>query len=194
MSKLAAALFTLTQKNVLGLLYGRPERSYYTKEILRLTGMGVATIKRELDRMVEAGILTLSRIGNQKHYQANPECPIYADLISIVKKTIGIADVLTEALEPLVENILVAFVYGSIAKSNERADSDIDLMIVGSNLTYAGLMEVLIPAGDQLNRTINPTVYSLKEINSKLAQENHFLTRVMEQEKITLIGSTDDIG
>ena len=92
MRKLADALFTKTQKNVLQLLYGRSDRSFYTKEILRLTGMGVHTIKRELDRMVEAGILTLNSVGNQKHYQANPACPLYEELISIVKKTVGVVD------------------------------------------------------------------------------------------------------
>ena len=116
MSKLADALFTKTQQNVLQLLYGRPDRSFYTKEILRLTGMGVHTIKRELDRMVDAGILTLTQIGNQKHYQANPACPLYEELVSIIKKTVGLADVLREALEPLLKNIHVAFVYGSVAK------------------------------------------------------------------------------
>jgi Fe2+ or Zn2+ uptake regulation protein len=88
MSKLADALFTTTQQNVLGLLYAQPEKSFYTKEILRLTGMGVATIKRELDRMVAAGILSLTKIGNQHHYQAEPNCPIYAELHGIVVKNI----------------------------------------------------------------------------------------------------------
>ncbi len=89
MSQLSDALFTETQKKVLGLLYGQPERSFYTKEILRLTGMGVATIKRELDRMLAAGILTMTKVGNQHHYQANPACPIYGELVGIVRKTIG---------------------------------------------------------------------------------------------------------
>ena len=82
------ALFTETQQQVLGLLYGRPERSFYTNEILRLTGMGVATIRHELERMLAAGILTMRRIGNQHHYQANHNCPIFAELAAIVKKTI----------------------------------------------------------------------------------------------------------
>ncbi|MCX4187457.1 hypothetical protein [Methylophaga sp. OBS4] len=90
MSQLSAALFTETQQRVLSLLYGQPQKSFYTKEILRLTGMGVGTIKRELDRMHKAGILTLQKVGNQHHYQANPQCPIYHELIGIVKKTIGL--------------------------------------------------------------------------------------------------------
>jgi uncharacterized protein len=98
MSQLSDALFTETQQKVLGLLYGQPNRSFYLKEILRLTGMGVATIKRELDRMLAAGILVMNKIGNQHHYQANPECPIYAELINIIKKTVGLTEPIREAL------------------------------------------------------------------------------------------------
>ena len=101
MSQLGDALFTTTQQKVLGLLYAQPDKSFYTKEILRLTGMGVATIKRELDRMLAAGILRMTKIGNQHHYQANPECPIYGELIGIVKKTFGITGVLGLALSSL---------------------------------------------------------------------------------------------
>jgi predicted nucleotidyltransferase len=194
LSKLADALFTKTQKNVLQLLYGRPDRSFYTKEILRLTGMGVHTIKRELDRMVEAGILTLKSVGNQKHYQANPVCPLYEELISIVKKTVGVVDVLRDALEPLKKNILVAFIYGSVAKGQERAASDIDLMLIANELSYTELMELLIPAQEIMKRVINPIIYSREEFQNKVQQENHFLERVLEQDKLLIIGNMDDIG
>ena len=130
MSQLGNALFTTTQQNVLMLLYAHPDRSFYTKEILRLTGMGVATIKRELDRMVAAGILTMTKLGNQHHYQADPACPIYNDLLSIVRKTFGIADVLRDALEPISSSICFSFVYDSIAKSTDNAKSDVDLMLI----------------------------------------------------------------
>ena len=101
MSQLSDALFTTTQQNVLGLLYSQPDRSFYIKEILRLTGMGVATIKRELDRMLAAGILRMTKIGNQHHYQANSECPIFLELSGIIKKTIGIRGTISLALSSL---------------------------------------------------------------------------------------------
>jgi len=194
LSKLADALFTKTQKNVLQILYGRADRSFYTKEILRMTGMGVHTIKRELDRMVEAGILTLNSVGNQKHYQANPACPLYEELISIVKKTVGVVDVLREALEPLKKDIQVAFVYGSMAKGQEKAESDIDLMLIGNKLSYTELMGLLIPAQEVMKRPVNPTVYSREEFENKVQQGNHFLERVLEQDKLLIIGNVDDIG
>lgn len=193
MSTLAEALFTRTQRNVLQLLYGQPEKSFYTNEILRLTGMGVHTIKRELGRMVSAGILTTKNIGNQKHYQANSACPTYNELVSIVKKTVGVVGVLRDALAPQTGNITIAFVYGSIAKGSERSDSDIDLMVVGSHLAYADLMEALLPAETFLNRKINPALYTAGDFKRKMKQKNHFLTRVTQQEKLFVLGSEDDI-
>lgn len=194
MSRLGHALFTTTQRNVLGLLYANPDKSFYTKEILRKTGMGVATIKRELDRMVAAGILTLTRIGNQHHYQANPECPIFRELLSIVNKTFGIADIIRDALEPVQDFISYAFIYGSIAKGTEKTKSDIDLMLVGNKLNYGDVMDLLIGVDEKLGRCVNPTIYSVRDFRNKLEEKSSFLTRVMKQEKIPIIGGRDAIG
>lgn len=101
MSKLSDAMFTETRQKMLGLLYGRPERRFYTPEICRLTGLGAATIQHELKRMLDAGILTMTRIGNQHHFQANHSCPIFEELSAIVKKTMG-SDELIEDQELLV--------------------------------------------------------------------------------------------
>jgi len=193
MSKLGEALFTRTQRNVLGLLYADPEKSFYTKEILRLTGMGVATIKRELDRMLEAGILTLTKIGNQHHYQANPQCPIYDELLSIVSKTFGIADVIKFALTGVESQIDMAFVFGSIAKNSETANSDIDLLVVSESLAYADLMAVLVEAETSINRPVNPSIYTMEQIKTRLKENNAFVTRVMEQPKIWIKGIENDI-
>ena len=193
MSQLGDALFTTTQKQVLGLLYAHPDKTFYTKEILRRTGMGVATIKRELDRMLAAGILRMNKIGNQHHYQANPGCPLYEELLSIVKKTFGIVDVLQHALLPLDLEIDLTFVYGSVAKGEETAESDIDLFIVSESLGYADVMNELTKSEDELGRPVNPSIYTVTQIKDKLQQENAFLTRVMEQPKLWVKGSDDDI-
>ena len=168
MQTLGNTLFNTTQQRVLALLYGQPDRSFYTKEILRLTGMGVFTIKRELDRMTETGILTLQRIGNQHHYQANPACPIYGELRGIVLKTFGMADVIKAGLEVIDRQITLAFVFGSIAKASDSSASDIDLLLVGEKLSYGGIVELLQPAEQTLSRTINPTIYTELEFGSKL--------------------------
>ncbi len=193
MSQLGNALFTTTQQKVLGLLYAHPDKSFYTKEILRLTGMGVATIKRELDRMLAAGILSMNKIGNQHHYQANKSCPIYSDLLNIVRKTFGVTDVLQEALEPLDSQIDLAFVYGSMSKGMDTASSDIDLMIVTDTLAYADVISELTDAEVLLGRTINPTIYDKQQLKNKLQSENAFITRVMEQPKIMIKGTEDAI-
>jgi len=193
MSKLGDALFTVTQQNVLRLLYSHPDKSFYTKEILRLTGMGVATIKRELDRMLEAGILSLTKIGNQHHYQANPDCPIYSELLSIVSKTFGIADVIKEALAPLDSKLSIVFIYGSVAKKSETASSDIDLLVVSESLAYADLMMVLSDAEKNLGRPVNPSIYTADQIKVRLKENNAFISRIMEQPKIWIKGIENDI-
>jgi len=193
MSLLADALFTSTQQKVLGLLYSKVDKTFYTKEIIRTTGMGVATIKRELDRMLAAGILQMRKVGNQHHYQANPECPIYHELMGIVRKTFGLVDVLQHVLLPLDANIDFAFVFGSIAKGEEMAESDIDVFIASESLSFTEVMRVLINAGNELGRPVNPSIYSQHEIEKKLQDKNAFLRRIFEQPKLWLKGSDDDI-
>ncbi len=193
-SRLGDALFSTTQQKVLGLLYGHPDETFFVNQILRLTGMGVHTIKRELDRMTAVGILTMRKIGNQHHYQANPDCPIYSELLGIVRKTFGIADVIGAALEAHDEQIELAFVYGSIASAEERTDSDIDLMVVSPDLAYSELMETLADAEQVLGRKINPTIYNASEVASRLKRKDAFLVRVMERPKIWIKGADDDIG
>lgn len=193
-SRLGDALFSTTQQKVLRLLYGRPDESFYVNQILRITGMGVHTIKRELDRMKAVGILTMTKIGNQHHYRANSECVIFSELSGIVRKTFGIADIIKAALKQCDDRIDLAFIYGSIAKAEEVASSDIDLMVIGRELAYAELMEMLFDAEQSLGRTINPTIYDADELESKRKQKNAFIVRVMEQPKIWIKGVENDIS
>ena len=155
---------------------------------MRRAGVGRGAIARELEGLRQAGIVTETRRGNQVHYQANPECPIYDELRGIVIKTFGIADVLREALAAVLPKVSFAFIYGSIAKGTETADSDIDIMIVSNDLTYSDIMSRLAPAERQLHRINNPTIYSLKEFNAKRNTKS-FLKRVMDQPKLWLPAS-----
>lgn len=186
-------LFTKTQQKVLSLLYGRPGKSFYTNEIIRLADMGKGTVRRELEKMLEAGLLTVTRIGNQNHYQANSNCPIYSELLSIVQKTFGIADVIRLILVQVDRQIDAAFVYGSVARGTDTADSDIDLLVVTESLPYAELMSLLVNAEKSLGRPINPSIYDMEQFRGKLAGGNAFLTKVMEQPKIWIKGTEDDI-
>jgi predicted nucleotidyltransferase len=193
MSQLSDALFTETQQKVLGLLDGQPERSFYIKEILRLTGMGVATIKRELDRMLAAGILRMTRIGNQHHYQANPQCPIYGELLGIVKKTFGVAEVIRRALEPLAHQIDRAFVFGSVASGKETAASDIDLLIIGE-VGFAEVVGALHPVQETLGREVNPKIYRREEWNRMKHAKDAFVTEVMTKPRMDVIGGENGPG
>ena len=191
MSQLGDALFTTTQKRVLGLLYLQPEQSFYTKQILRLTGMGVATIKRELDRMLSAGILQMTKIGNQHHYQANPECPIYQELLGIVNKTFGIADVLRTVLVPLSAQIDWAFIFGSVASGKETSGSDIDLMVIG-DVSFSEVVAAIYPVQESLAREVNPKIYSREEWLQLNNSNEILINEVLEKPGINIIGDEDE--
>ena len=187
------ALFTKTQQKVLGLLYGKPDKSFYTNEIVRWADMGRGTIRRELDRFVSAGLLVVSRVGNQHHYQANKNNPVYSELVGIVRKTFGIVDVIRAALIPVDDQIDFVFIYGSVARGEETESSDIDLLVVTESLAYADLMTVIAGAEQSLGRPINPSIYTKEQIKNRLHDKKVFLTRVMEQSKLWVKGSDDDI-
>lgn len=190
---LGEVLFTKTQRRVLGLLYGNPERSYYANEIVRFAGAGTGAVQRELERLESVRLVTVSKIGNQKHYQANREAPIFDELRGIVLKTFGVADHLRSALAPLTKRIRAAFIYGSVAKGTDRADSDIDVMIVSDDLSYPEVIQALTKAEQEIQRPINPSVYATNEWRRKLAEDGGFVRRVIGQPRIFLIGSDDDL-
>ena len=193
-ASLADALFTTTQQRVLGLLFGMPDRSFFANEIIGQTGSGSGAVQRELARLEASGLATVRWIGNQKHYQANKESPIFSGLSDIVQKTVGLAGPLHEALRPMASQIRAAFVFGSVAKKQDSSSSDIDLMVISNSLSYADLFAALEPATVQLGRAVNPTVFSEKDVARKLKDGNAFVTRVLEQPKIWLIGSESDLG
>ncbi len=188
---LASALFTATQQRVLGLLFGQPDRSFYTSELIRLVGGGSGAVQRELGRLAQSGLVKITRIGNQKHYQANPDSPVFEELSSLVRKTIGLADPLRQALEPLEARIRFAAVYGSVAKGQETADSDIDLLIVAEDTTLEEIYQLLAPAEQRLARTINPTLYTPEEFKARRTGGNPFLTKVLQGKHLVLMGRED---
>jgi predicted nucleotidyltransferase len=191
---LASALFSTTQQRLLAWLFGQPERSFYSNELIKLSGGGSGAIQRELTRLSESGLITIRRIGNQKHYQANPESPIFHELQSITRKTVGLAEPLREALMPLSKHISAAFIYGSIAKQRDTALSDIDLLVISDKLTYADIFSALESTSLKLGRPINPTVYTSNEITQRIKRKNPFVTKVIAQEKIWLFGNEDDLA
>lgn len=187
-ASLSDALFSRTQQRVLGLLFGQPERSFYATELIGLTGAGSGAVQRELARLAQSGLVTVRRVGNQKHFQANPDSPIYAELSAISRKTFGLAVPLLEALSPFESRIRAAFVYGSVAKRQDTAASDIDLLIVSDRLTYADVFGTLEEASSKLGRAVNPTILATKDLAKRLKQDSAFVSRVLSQPKVWIIG------
>jgi len=193
-TSLSDALFSTIQQRVLAYLFGQPERSFFATELIRLAGGGSGAVQRELARLADSGLVMVKRIGTQKHYQADPKSPLFAELCSIAQKTVGLAEPLREALAPLAKRITAAFVYGSVAKRSDTAASDIDLMVVSDSLSYADLYAAVEQATASLGRKVNPTVYSRKELARRVKQKNAFVTRVLGQPRIWLTGAESDLA
>jgi uncharacterized protein len=191
---IADALFTKTQQRVMGLLYGKPDQAFYTNQIVRLVGMGSGTVTRELASLSQAGVLVARQEGNQLYYQANSQTPIYHELLGIVKKTFGVADVLRDALGPLLSQMDLVFVYGSIAKGEATATSDVDVLVLADALPYVDVMAALQVAERSLARKVNPSIYTVAQVKQKLVEGNAFLSRILAQDKIWIKGTDDDLG
>jgi len=180
------------RRRVLGLLLLRPDEALHGREIARRTGLPAGTVTRELTKLAEVGLLRRDKRGNQQVYSANPQCPIFQELASILRKTSGLADVLRLALAPAVGQIQCAFVFGSVAQGSETSGSDVDVMIVGV-LDFAQAVSLLYPAQAQLGREVNPKVYTPEEF-AALAKSDAFLRHVLAKPKIFLIGEDRDLA
>jgi predicted nucleotidyltransferase len=191
---LADALFSTARQRVLGLLFGQPDRSFYATEIIRLAGVGSGAVQRELVRLKNSGLVTVTRQATQKHYQANPQSPLFEELRSIARKTVGMAEPLREALAPLADRIDAAFVYGSVAKRADTVASDIDLMIVSDSVDYPDAMQALQAASVALGREVSPTIYKRRELASRRDEGNAFVRRVLEQPKLWIYGDDDALA
>jgi predicted nucleotidyltransferase len=187
---LADVLFTKTQQRVLALFFGQPDRTFIKRELIERAESGSGAVQRELSRLVESGLVTVTTIGSQKLYEANRSAPIFEELRGIVVKTVGLADPIRSALRPLAKRIEKALVYGSAAKGEARAGSDVDLLVVGDDLMLEELFARLVPAEKVLGRSIHPTVYTPLEF-ARRKSGNAFLKKVLAGEHIVLIGSED---
>ena len=188
---LADALFSSTQQRVLALIFGQPDRSFFVTEIVALADSGRGAVQRELGRLAQSGLVTVKKIGNQKHYQANRESPLFDELCSIIRKTVGLQEPVRLALEPLADKIILALIYGSIAKQSDTAASDIDLLIVSNELTLEKVYAALAPVESLLDRRVNPTLYTSTEFSQRQKRRNSFLARVLKGPTIAVIGTFD---
>nr|MBN2277237.1 nucleotidyltransferase domain-containing protein [candidate division Zixibacteria bacterium] len=192
-SGIGEALFPKIRRKALALFLLNPEKQYYFREAVRLLGDTPGSLHRELKSLTAAGILSVEQIGMQKFYRANPESPVFDELKSIAEKTFGIADVIRDVLHTAAQDqIEVAWIYGSVASGKDTSSSDIDLMVIGA-LPFRELVAILKPVEEQMQRPINPTLYSESEFQKKVQDENHFLLNVLKSDKLFVVGNEDDL-
>jgi predicted nucleotidyltransferase len=191
--QLVEILFGAYRRQILGLLLLRPDETFYVREIARLTGVPAGSLHRELKLLLDAGLLLRTTAGNQVRYQANRECPIYEELAGIFRKTAGLADVLRDLLAPLQSKIALALIFGSVAQGKERANSDVDLLVVGSVL-FADVVGACHAGPTRLGREVNPVVMTKAVFNEKRVQSDRFVSRIAKEPKIVLIGDPREFG
>src|SRR5690348_9087768 len=189
---LSEGLFGQTRTAILTLLYAHADESFYLRQLVREIGAGNGAIQREVRQLSDAGLIIRKTVGRQVFYQANRKSPVFSELRGLLLKTSGAHGVLRAALAPLKDRIQVAFIYGSIAAQQDRADSDIDLMIVG-DASFDEVVQALGGAEKMLRREINPSVYPPREFRSKLRSGSHFLNSVLQGKKLFVLGSEHDL-
>lgn len=185
---ISEALFSDSQSRVYRWLFGQPERGYHLSELLRLTSLGSASLQRELNKLADAGLVRSERVGNLRRFQANPDSPVYEELVGLTRKLLGAQPMLREALQPLTGNVQAAWIYGSVAKGTDTAGSDIDVMLVGKDVSLNLVLKLLLPLEAQLGRKINPTILTPAEFKRRRAEKDSFVNRVLSHPVLPLIG------
>ena len=188
------ALFSNVQQRLLGIIFGQPDRRFQGAELIRMISSGTGAVHRQLTTLAASGLVNVTQIGNQKHYQANPDSPVFEELCGLIRKTVGLREPLQRSLEPLKDQIDVAFVYGSIARGTDTARSDIDLMLIAERLDYVGVYEAIQNAEAILGRKINPNLTTLGEWRKKLNEENPFFSNINKHAKLFIYGSEDELA
>jgi uncharacterized protein len=187
------ALFPKTRQSILAATFGEPHRWWYMRELARHLRLTPSSLQRELAALVRGGILLRRREGKHVYFQAATDSPIFQELHGLILKTVGLADVIRDVLKPLADRIQWAFIYGSVARSDEHSASDVDLMLIGQ----VGLADVSRPlrkAERRLNRAVNPTTYTTDEFAAKVKSNHHFIATVMRSKKLFIKGDAGEFG
>lgn len=185
---LSDVLFGEYRKRILGLLLLHPEEGYHVRELARLTDTSAGTLHKELSKLSDAGILKSKKVGNQQHYSANLQCPIFEELASIFRKTSGLADVIANALSSMKSQIKFAIVFGSVARGEEQANSDVDVIVIG-DIGFGDVVSLLHESQATLKREINPVVYSVDSFKDRVEKNDSFIKEILNKPKLFIIGS-----
>jgi predicted nucleotidyltransferase len=193
-TSLIDALLSTTRQRILALLFGQPDRSFFGNELIELTKSGSGGVQRELRRLTDSGLVTATRVGNQRHFQANRAAPLFQELRSIILKTVGLAEPVMQALAPLANSIAFASIYGSVAKQTDTAASDVDLLIVSDDFTLEQAHSALSAVERTLARKINPTLLTMEEYQRRRKVTNSFVSKLLAGDHIVLMGNEDGTG
>jgi predicted nucleotidyltransferase len=183
----ATVLFGSTRRRVLGWLLGHPDEAYYLRELARHIGGAVGAIQRELELLTASGLVRREVRGKQVYFQANQKAAIFTELQGLFAKTVGLVDILRESLIPLADRIHAAFVFGSAARGELHASSDVDLLVVG-DVSFGDVIAAIQGAEKRLGREVNPTVYSEQEFRAKALAKQHFVTAILTEPKMLVLG------
>jgi predicted nucleotidyltransferase len=182
-------LFTPPQSKVLEWVFGQPQRWYHIQELIRLTSLASASLQREIKRLHVAGLVVEERLGNLRRVKANTESPIYTDLASLVRKTLGAVPAIQQALQPLSDRLQLALIFGSVAKNTEHVGSDVDLLLVSADVQLAQALAVLLPLEEKLGRRIEVKLYTPAEFNARREEEGSVVQRILAGRVELLCGS-----
>ena len=185
-------MFGKTRRSILALLFSHTKETFHLRKILRLAGVSPGAGQRELKRLSDAGVILRAVKENQVLFQANPRCPIFEELKSLITKTAGVVDVLRAALGPLAGRISSALLYGSLARGGAGVESDIDLLVVGE-VSFEDIVGNVARAQDLLRREINPMVMSLEEFHSRMSKGDHLLDSIMKSSFVPVIGDPREL-
>ena len=188
----AAVLFGSTRRRVLGWLLGHPDEAFYLRELVRQVGGAVGAVQRELELLTASGLVRREVRGKQVYFQANQKAAIFPELQGLFAKTVGLVDILRESLMPLADRMRAAFVFGSAARGELHASSDVDLLVVGDVL-FGDVITAIQGAEKRLGRDVNPTVFSEEEFRTKVQSKHHFVTSVLGQPKMFVLGEDGDL-
>jgi predicted nucleotidyltransferase len=179
------------RQDLLTLFFTNPSKRYYLRELQRMLGYSAGSIRRELLRFQKDNLFTTQKVGNLLYYRLNTTHPLFKELKSIVSKTVGVEGSLRKRISSI-KKIKTAFIYGSFASKKQKADSDIDLMIIG-NPDVSSLNEKISGLEKKLEREINITTYTQDEYKNKRKVKSGFVLDLLKNPKIMLVGSEDDL-
>lgn len=186
-------LFGRYRQRALAQLLLHPDSSYHVRELARLTDTPPGTLHKELARLAEVGILKREKQGNQVRYQANRECPVFAELAGLFRKTSGLVGVLADALRSVQPAPELGLVFGSLARGEENIRSDVDLLLLG-DCSFGDVVKALHPTQAILQREINPVLYTAAEFTRRIEAKDGFVLNILANPKLFVIGTPNDLG